>query len=506
MKLFNTILRKYLINQLPDIDKYRKHAIPLQHKVRKQLIAKAASTEFGKKYNFKGIKSYNDFINCVPIHTYDDLKPYIDRMIEGQQNVLWSTHVKWFSKSSGTTNERSKYIPVSNESLKYCHIRGGRDVLASYCSMFPETSIFRGKGLILGGSMRPAEQNSKAQYGDLSAILIDNIPRWADFIRTPSREIALMDEWVAKLEKMSDYTIPQNVTSLSGVPSWMLLLLKKVLEKTGKSNIKEVWPNLELFMHGGVNFEPYREQYEKIIPKGSIFYMQTYNASEGFFAFQDGPDRQDMLLLPDNGIFYEFIPLDQVGVKHPQSFPLEAVETGVNYAIIISTNAGLWRYIIGDTVQFTSLHPHRIMITGRTSSFINAFGEEIIIENAEKAIACACKETEAIVAEYTAAPIYFSNGNSAAHEWIFEFQQQPNDWNLFCKSLDQALKRVNSDYDAKRYHDLLLQFPIIHNAPQGTFMNWLKMKGKLGGQHKIPRLANNRKIIDEILPLLNTTP
>lgn len=504
MSLFNIILRKYLINQLPDIDKYRNHAVSLQHKLLKELIFNARNTEFGKKYNFKDIKSYHDFTCSIPIHDYDEIKPYIDRMIIGQQNILWPSNIKWFSKSSGTTHERSKYIPVSKESLRYCHIKGGRDVLASYCNMFPNTSIFRGKGLILGGSLRPAEENSNAQYGDLSAILIENFPHWADFIRTPSREIALMDEWESKLEKMSEYTINQNVTSISGVPSWMLLLLKKVMKKSGKSNIKEVWPNLELFMHGGVNFEPYREQYQTIIPEGSIFYMQTYNASEGFFAFQDKPDRDDMLLLPDNGVFYEFIPLDQLSTPHPQSFPLEAVEIGVNYAILISTNAGLWRYIIGDTVQFTTRYPHRIKITGRTSSFINAFGEELIIENAEKAIAKACLITQAKVSEYTAAPIYSGNGKSAAHEWIIEFEQQPLNWELFCTTLDEELKIVNSDYEAKRYHNLLLQPPLIHNAPRDTFLNWFTLKGKLGGQHKVPRLSNHRKIIEEILAIINT--
>ncbi len=502
MKIFNAIMRRYLINQLPDIDKYRQRAIPLQRKIFRDLIKQGAQTEFGKKHHFREIKNYRQFAKLVPISTYNDLKPSIDRMIEGEQKVLWPSDVKWFSKSSGTTSARSKYIPVSNESLKYCHIKGGRDVLASYCNMFPETNIFDGKGLILGGSMRQAEQNSEATYGDLSAILIHNFPRWADFVRTPSREIALMDEWEAKLEKMSEFTIPQNVTSISGVPSWMLLLLKKVLEKTGKSNIKEVWPNIELFMHGGVNFEPYREQYEEIFPKDSIFYMQTYNASEGFFAFQDGKDRNDMLLLPDHGVFYEFSPLTEFETENPTSYPLQEVQLGVNYVMIISTNAGLWRYIIGDTVQFTTLYPHRIKVTGRTSSFINAFGEEIIIENAEKAIAHACKTTNALVSEYTACPIYFGNGSSAAHEWIIEFEEQPNDWDLFCNTLDDSLKSINSDYEAKRYHNLLLHKPIIHNAPNGTFLSWLKSKGKLGGQNKVPRLSNNRKIVDEIKPLL----
>ena len=503
MKIFNAILRRYLINQLPDIDKYRQNAIPLQNKLFKKLIKRGCETEFGQKFNFKDIKNHQQFSELVPIQSYNDTKPFIDKMIEGNKNILWPTEVKWFSKSSGTTSERSKYIPVSNESLKYCHIKGARDVLASYCSMFPDTKIFTGKGLILGGSMRQAEVNSNATYGDLSAILIKNIPQWADFIRTPSREIALMDEWEAKLEMMSNYTIPQNVTSISGVPSWMLLLLKKVLEKTGKSTIKEVWPNLELFIHGGVNFEPYREQYEELFPKGSIFYMQTYNASEGFFAFQDKIDRNDMLILPDNGVFFEFIPLSEFEKTNPSSFPLELVELNTNYVIVISTNAGLWRYVIGDTVQFTSLYPHRIKITGRTSSFINAFGEEIIIENAERAIAEACKLTNALVSEYTAGPIYFGNGSSAAHEWIIEFEVEPNDWNLFCNTIDNSLKLINSDYDAKRYHNLLLHEPIIHKAPSGTFLNWMKLKGKLGGQNKVPRLSNNRKVIDEIKPLFS---
>jgi hypothetical protein len=502
MKLFNAVLRKYLINQLPDIDKYRQHALPLQKKVLKHLLIKASHTEFGKSYQFKKIHSYQDFSTTIPINSYNDLKPFIDRMIMGEQNILWPTTVKWFSKSSGTTSNRSKYIPVSNESLKYCHLRGGRDVLASYCNMFPETSIFRGKGLVLGGSLHPTEHNSNAHYGDLSAILIDNFPLWADFIRTPSREIALMENWHDKLEKMSDFTMNQNITSISGVPSWMLLLLKRILEKSGKKSIKEVWPNLELFMHGGVNFEPYRKQYDELIPHDSIFYLQTYNASEGFFAFQDEINRNDMLLLPDNGIFFEFVPLDNIHEKFPPSFTLENVECGINYAVIISTNAGLWRYIIGDTVQFTTLFPHRIRITGRTSSFINAFGEEIIIENAEKAIIEACKKTEACICEYTAGPVYFGNKTSAAHEWIIEFKNQPTDWELFCETLDQTLRHVNSDYDAKRHQDMLLQKPIIHNAKTDTFLKWMKGKNKLGGQNKVPRLSNDRIILEEILPFL----
>ncbi len=503
MRIFNAVLRAYLKQQLTDIDTYRESPIPLQAKVFKNLIFNGAKTEFGKKYNFSSIKTPEDLSKLVPLHTYNDLKPYIDRMILGEQNILWNSHINWFSKSSGTTSDRSKYIPVSRESLKKCHYRGGLNVLSAYCSMFPDTNLFTGKGLILGGSRRPAEQNSKAMYGDLSAILIENFPRWAEFLRTPNRKIALMDEWESKLEIMSDFTINQNITSLSGVPSWMLLLLKRILEKSGKNNIKEVWPNLEVFIHGGVNFAPYAEQYDEIIPKGSVFYMETYNASEGFFAFQDQKDSRDMLIMPDTGIFFEFVPIENINDQFPPSYTLENVKTNTNYAIVISTDAGLWRYIIGDTVQFTSVTPFRIRITGRTTSFINAFGEEVIIENAERAIAEACKQTNAKITEYTAGPVYFSENTKAAHEWIIEFETEPNNIDVFNRILDETLKKVNSDYDAKRYHDLLLQKPIIHSVKKDTFMAWLKSKNKLGGQNKVPRLSNNRKILNELLEVIN---
>ncbi len=499
MKIFNSILRAYLKRQLTDIELYRTNAVELQNNVFHNLVSKGINTEFGKKYNFKEIKSFEQFADYVPLSSYEDLKPYIDRMIMGEQNILWSSNIKWFSKSSGTTISRSKYIPVSKESLRKCHYKGGLSVLSSYCSMFPDTKIFTGKGLILGGSRRPAEVNSRASYGDLSAILIENFPKWAEFLRTPKRDIAIMDEWENKLQLMSEFIIKQKVTSLSGVPSWMLILLNKVLEISKKDNINEVWPDLELFIHGGVNFEPYSEQFDNIIPKGSIFYLETYNASEGFFAFQDQINSKEMLILPDNGIFFEFMPIENLNDQKPFTLKINEVELNKNYAVVISTNAGLWRYIIGDTVQFTSINPYRIKITGRTSSFINAFGEELVIENAEKAISQACKKTNAIVNEYTAAPVYFSCNSKAAHEWIVEFEKEPIDFTEFCKTLDDALKNINSDYDAKRYHNLILQEPIIHNAPKGTFINWLKINNKLGGQNKIPRLSNNRKIVEEVM-------
>lgn len=501
MSLLNFIIKKNLSTYLGQIGKIKRRSVLLQNQVFKNLVSTAINTKWGKKYNYKNIKTYEDFCNNVPLSTYEDLKPYIDRMIHGEPNVLWPGYIKWFSKSSGTTSDRSKYIPISNRSLHDCHLKGSLYVVSHYAKLFPKTKMFGGKGLILGGSKRKAEYNSKAQYGDLSAILIQNTPFWAEILRTPKKSIALMDNWEEKIDKIAEYTMDQNITSISGVPSWMLIVLKRILELKGAKDIKEVWPNLEVFIHGGVNFAPYADQFDEIIKPGSIFYLETYNASEGFFAFQDRKESKEMMLVTNIGIFYEFIPLDELNKPQPKTIQLKDVNLNTNYAIVISTNAGLWRYIIGDTVQFTCLYPYRIKITGRTTHFINAFGEEVIIENAEKAISEACRITGAKVNEYTAGPVYLSNNDKAAHEWLIEFEKMPHDFEIFVEMLDETLKKVNSDYDAKRYKDLLLQKPLVRIMPEGTFFNWLKNKGKLGGQNKVPRLSNNRKIIDQILSL-----
>jgi len=439
----------------------------------------------------------------VPVKNYDGLKPYIERLLKGEQNVLWPSEIKWFAKSSGTTNDKSKFIPVSREALEDCHFRGGKDILAVYTSNYPETGIYSGKGLTLGGSHQINKINNQSFFGDLSAILIENLPFWANFIKTPSQEIALLSEWEEKLDKISTATIKENVTSIAGVPSWTLVLIKYILEKTGKNNLLEVWPNLELFNHGGVSFEPYKEQFKKLIPSEKMNYMETYNASEGFFAIQDYPTRNDMLLMLDYGIFYEFIPIDELEKEHPKALHIGEVEQNKNYAVVISTNGGLWRYLIGDTIIFTSLYPHKIKISGRTKHFINAFGEEIIIENAENALQEACKKTGALIKDYTAAPIFMEDDQKGGHQWLIEFEKEPQNPTQFNELLDLALQKVNSDYEAKRYKDITLDKPVLTIAKKGLFYTWLKNKGKIGGQNKVPRLANNRKYINELIDLNN---
>ena len=410
------------------------------------------------------------------------------------------TDIKWFAKSSGTTNAKSKFIPVSDEALEYCHMKAGKDMLCLYINNNEETQLFKGKGLKLGGSSAIYEDNN-SYFGDLSAIITENLPFWADFSSAPSQETALMSEWETKMEAIVDETIKENITSLVGVPSWMLLLLNRVLEKTGKDNILEVWPNLEVYFHGGVNFNPYREQYKKLIPKADFKYFETYNASEGFFGLQDRNNSLELLLMLDYGIFYEFIPMDVYDGENSVAIPLSEVQKDINYAMVITTNGGLWRYLIGDTVKFTSTDPYRIRITGRTKHFINVFGEELIIENAEEALKLACKKTKATITDYTVAPIFMTTNSSGGHEWVIEFKNSPNDLEYFTELLDNALKDINSDYEAKRYNNMTLALPKIIIGEQGLFYKWLKQKQKLGGQHKVPRLSNKRDFIEELLSL-----
>ena len=437
------------------------------------------------------------------LKSYEDVKPYIERLRKGEKNLLWPGEIKWFAKSSGTTNDKSKYIPVSKECLEDCHYRGGRDVLVLYMQNYPESRIFNGKGLTLGGSHKIDNHNNQSYTGDLSAILIDNLPFWTEFIKTPSSEIALLEKWEEKLDKISKETINENVTYLTGVPSWNLVMIKYILEITGKKDLHDVWPNLELFIHGGVCFTPYQDQFKQLIPSATMRYMETYNASEGFFAIQDEPDKNNMLLMLDYGVFYEFIPVEQCEEKNPQVLTIDQVEPGKNYAIVISTNSGLWRYIIGDTVQFTSTYPHKILVTGRTKHFINAFGEEIIIDNAERALKKACDITGAQIVDYTGCPIYMSNNTKGAHEWLIEFEKNPENMNEFITVFDKALMELNSDYEAKRYKDITLDRPAVRNVNRNTFYTWLKNKGKLGGQNKIPRLSNNRIYVEELLKIHN---
>ena len=480
------------------------HPLETQERLLQQLISKSKKTVFGEKFDFASIKWVADFKTRVPTHTYEQLYPYIERVLQGEQNVLWPTPTEWFAKSSGTTNAKSKFIPVSPESLQEGHYKAGKDMLAIYINNYPDNKITKGRSVGLGGSLYPNDRHpgSGTQYGDVSAVLIKNLPFWAQWSRTPNLEIALMDRWEEKVEKLASITAAENVTSIVGIPTWVLLVLQKVLALRGKYCIHDVWPMLELFIHGGISFGPYKSLFQAITSK-ELRYLEVYNASEGFFAVQDQVDAEDMLLLLDHGIFYEFMPLDELGKEHPETVGLEAVVLGKAYALLISTNAGLWRYQIGDTIKFTSLAPFRITIAGRTKHFINTFGEEVVVDNVEKAMEQACRLTNAMLSDYTVGPRYLEAGKSGSHEWIIEFAQPPSDVEHFVNILDAALKGLNTDYEAKRYKNLVLTRPIVHCAPQGLFHRWLRKQGKLGEQHKVPRLSNDRKYLDDILPMLS---
>ncbi|MDR0573306.1 MAG: GH3 auxin-responsive promoter family protein [Tannerella sp.] len=483
-----------------EIDLFDKQSTDIQHKQLHRLLKAARYTEWGKKYKIKDILNYKTFCEHVPISTYEDLHPLIERMINGEKNILWPSAVHWFAKSSGTTNARSKYIPVTQEILKKCHYKGGFDTVALYLHNNPHTRFFSKKGLILGGSHSPSTLNAQAHCGDLSAVLLQNLNPLVNLVRVPRKEIILMDEWEAKIKAIVETTWNKDIVSLSGIPSWMLVLIKAVIQKAGKETLSEVWPNLEVFFHGGVGFEPYRTQYEKLIPSEKMHYMETYNASEGFFGIQDDPSDRSMLLMLDYGIFYEFISInEQANSDNPKAIPLEDVKVGENYAMVISTIGGLWRYCIGDTVRFTSLFPHKFIITGRTKFFINAFGEELMVDNAEKGIRKACEETNAIVKAYTAAPLFLLNNGKGRHQWLIEFEKTPTSPESFATCLDKALQQLNSDYEAKRYKEISLQTPEIIIARENLFFDWMKKHDKLGGQHKIPGLSNNRDIINELI-------
>ncbi len=503
MSFLNSIASWFVKKRLSQINHFRENPAEVQNGVLKDLLQLSHNTEWGEKFEFSTIKSYKTFSERLPIQDYDDLQPTIERMLKGEQNILWPSDIQWFAKSSGTTADRSKFIPISPESLSECHYKAGRDVLAIYCHHHPDNRVFDGKGLIMGGSSKVSEYSNSISVGDLSAVLLRNVPFYGEFFRTPDLSLALMENWEEKLDKIAHATYAENVTNISGVPSWNLILLKHVLEITGRNHILEVWPNLELFIHGGVSFAPYRPQFEKIIPSQHMVYLETYNASEGFFGIQDNPHENDMLLMLDYGIFYEFIPAEDLEKDSPRIIPLWEVDTDTNYAMVITTNGGLWRYLIGDTVRFTSLSPYRIRISGRTKSFINAFGEEVIVDNTDSALQKACDETGAVVSEYTAAPVYLDDNQSAAHEYVIEFEKEPADMTRFSTILDQELQNLNSDYAAKRSADLMLKKPKLTRVPPGTFFNWLKSKGRIGGQNKVPRLHNGRRYVDEILDFFN---
>lgn len=479
--------------------------VALQEKQLAYLLTTARETEWGKQHRFRQLKGYSDFREAVPLSCYDDLKPYISRMVNGERNVLWPSAVHWYAKSSGTTADKSKFIPVTYEILHRCHYQGGFDSLALYLRNHPDSHLFAGKELILGGSHSPSPLNASAHCGDLSAVLLQNLNPLVNLIRTPSKRIILMDEWESKLQAIVAHTRHEDVRSLAGVPSWMLTLIKALLREAGKESLTEIWPNLEVFFHGGISFDPYREQYKALIPSSKMYYMETYNASEGFFGIQDDPADRSLLLMPDYGIFYEFIPMEELEKEDPAVFPLASVETGRNYAMVISTCGGLWRCLLGDTVRFTSLHPYKFVITGRTKHYINAFGEELMVGNADKAIAEACHRTGAKVKEYTAAPLFLLDHAKGRHQWLIEFEKAPASLPAFTEALDDALKAANSDYEAKRYKEISLQMPEVIAAREGLFYDWLKEEGKLGGQHKIPRLSNDRSLLEKLLAK-NGTP
>lgn len=480
------------------IDNWVNHPVSAQREVLQNLVTSAQYTAFGKKYNFARLFTLKDFKKNVPIHEYEDMRPYIMRMMEGEENVLWNTPVGWFAKSSGTTSDKSKFIPISDESLQDNHYQANKDVLSNYYKNFPVSDLLTGKALVIGGSHQINKVNDDIQYGDLSAVLMQNTPFWGQWLRTPELSIALMDEWENKIEQLAQITANENVTSLAGVPTWTLILLKRILEIKNASTVKEVWPNLELYINGGVSFVPYREQFEKIIG-APINYLEVYNASEGFFAAQEKPDDDGMTLFTEHGVFYEFMPAEEYGKPAPKTVGLNQVVLNQNYAIIISTTGGLWRYLVGDTVRFTAINPYRIVVTGRLKHYMNAFGEEIIVDNSDKAIAQASQKTGAVVSDYTAAPLYFTENSNGAHEWLIEFEKEPSSLEAFTVALDEALKEANSDYEAKRYKNIALRLPLVRTLPRGAFTQWLRSKGKMGGQHKVPRLSNERKFVEEIL-------
>ncbi|GAA0749994.1 GH3 auxin-responsive promoter family protein [Gaetbulibacter jejuensis] len=502
--LVNSIASWFLKKRFHQIELFLKYPNEVQNELLLELVTMAKDTEIGKKYDFESIKNYSTFAERIPVSTYEDYHQVIERSRNGEHNIFWPSPIKWFAKSSGTTNAKSKFIPVSYESLEDCHYAASKDLLCMYLNNNEESQLFTGKSLRLGGSKELYKENGTV-FGDLSAILIDNMPFWAEFSSTPSSKVSLMSDWEVKMQAIVDETINENVTSLAGVPSWMLVLLNNILETTGKKNIFEIWPNLEVYFHGGVSFVPYRDQYKSILPNKNFKYYEIYNASEGFFAIQDQNNSSELLLMLDYGIFYEFIPMDTYGTSQEKIIPLSEVEKDKNYAVIITTNAGLWRYKIGDTVKFTSINPYRVKVSGRTKHHINVFGEELIIENAEDALKKVCRKTKAEIVDYTAAPIFMKGKEKGAHEWLIEFKTPPKDIDYFNELFDNALKALNSDYEAKRYNNMTLNKPQIHVARQSLFYDWLKQHNKLGGQHKVPRLSNTREYIDELLSLNGTS-
>tara|TARA_B110000438_G_scaffold80320_1_gene80318 strand:- start:13510 stop:15033 length:1524 start_codon:yes stop_codon:yes gene_type:complete len=497
----NTILSSILKKRINQIRLVNKKPFETQKRNFKYLINKGENTKFGSDHFFQKIKNYTDFSDKIPVRNYEDLFPYIEEIRSGGENILWPGETKLFAKSSGTTNAKSKFIPLSKDALYNCHYKGGKDMLALYLNNNIDSKMFNGKGIVIGGSQNIG---TKFTDGDLSAILINNFPFWVNMHRVPDIKTAIMRDWNKKLAKITHQSIKKNITSLSGVPSWMLILLNNIIETTGANNISEIWPNLELYMHGGINFSPYQNQFNKLIPSNKMHYLETYNASEGFFAIQDQVDKKDMLLMLDYGIFYEFIKKEDFYQNSYNTITLENTEAGTDYAIVITTNSGLWRYLIGDIIEFTSLNPYRIKIKGRTTSCINTFGEELMVSNTDYAIKIACQETNCELVDYTVAPIYI-NKKAGAHEWLIEFHKQPNSIDIFKKILDLKLKEVNSDYEAKRFNNLIIKEPKIKVMSKGVFYKWLEKNKKLGGQNKIVRLSEDRKLLEELKQINNVS-
>ncbi len=496
--LFSFLIKK----RLQQIELFRDNPHEAQLEVFHRLVSAARYTEWGRQHGYAEISSPEKFRQRVPLQEYTQVKPFVDRMRAGEQNLLWPTDIKWFAKSSGTTNATSKFIPVSREALEDCHYKGGKDLIAVHYSHRPDSRLYQGMNMVVGGSSTIEQLRADAYSGDLSAIIIRNLPIWVEMRRTPVIETALMENWEEKIERMARETMREDVRSIAGVPSWTLIILRRILELTGRDHMLEVWPNLELFMHGGVSFRPYREQFATMFPAAGMNYLESYNASEGFFGITDERGANDLLLMLDYGIFFEFLPVEEIGRDQPTTKWLHEVEEGRQYAIVISTNAGLWRYLPGDTVRFTSIAPYRIQVSGRTRSYINAFGEELIVENADRGIEAACAATGALVTEYTAGPIYLEGSNAGGHEWLIEFEREPEDLDHFVHVLDRAMRELNSDYDAKRHGDIALRAPRVHAMGPGTFFRWMKERGKLGGQNKVPRLSNDREWLDQLLPLV----
>jgi hypothetical protein len=499
----NSIITWWLKKRISQIDAARAQPIETQALQFKNLLEKGRETLWGKEYDLKKISSIAQFQETVPTSSYEELFPWIERAMKGEENVLWPGKTTYFSKSSGTTNDKHKYIPVTEDSLEECHYKGGKDLIALYLNNRPESEVLSGKNLAMGGSLQPNPFGTDAICGDVSAVIIHNLPSWAQWMRTPSLEIALMDKWEEKIERMVENTLQENVTSISGVPTWMLVLLHRILQKTGASSISDIWPNLEVFLHGAVSFTPYKEEFKRLITNPQMTYMETYNASEGFFGIQDDLSKVgEMLLLLDYGIFYEFIPIEYSHDRFPKSLTLSEVELDKHYAVVISTNGGLWRYRIGDTIKFTSLDPFRIHVSGRTRHFINVFGEEVMVDNAELALSKTCTSQGCTVVDFTVAPQFMAAGKQGRHEWLIEFSTPPESLERFSRQLDEELRKINGDYDAKRYKDMALLPLLVQTAPTGLFYQWLKNKGKLGGQNKVPRLSNTREYLDGLLTLM----